>query len=183
MNIFGKTIIPLFLAAVMLASCGSGQSTRVSTFHPGAALPGTSVSAIRTTARMIIPAALLSVAVLGILASVFRSPIQGNERKMVEFSLAFAGWFVIGALLWVFVRFAHAQSGGSLIISPLALMPPVVNILLLIVLYMGQRRMAWGAFSAFLVNWIGLIFVMPASYPFGIAPFLESVFMLPFLPH
>src|SRR5688572_26284981 len=32
MNIFGKTLVPLFLVAVMMASCGSGQSTRVSTF-------------------------------------------------------------------------------------------------------------------------------------------------------
>lgn len=161
---------------------GSTQG-RVSTFHPDAALPGNSVSAIRTTARMIIPAALLSVIVLAILASVFRSPIKGNERKIAEFSLAFAGWFVIGALLWVSVRYAHAQSGGVLFISPLALIPPVVNILLLIVLFVWQRRMAWGAFSAFLVNWIGQIFVTPAAYPFGISPFLESVFMLPFLPH
>jgi hypothetical protein len=155
----------------------------LSRFNPLAALPGNSVSAIRTTARAIIPAALLSVVVLAILASVFRKPIQGNERTMVEFSLAFAGWFVTGALLWVSVRYAHAQSGGFLIISPLALIPPVVNILLLSVLYLWQRRMAWGAFSAFLVNWIGLIFVTPAAYPFGGAPFLESVFMLPFLPH
>jgi hypothetical protein len=34
-----------------------------------------------------------------------------------------------------------------LIINPLALIPPVVNMLLLIVLYVWQRRMAWGAFS------------------------------------
>lgn len=160
---------------------GSSQG-RVSTFHPDPALPGNSVSAIRTTARRIIPAALLSVIVLGILSSVFRRPIEGNERNMVEFSLAFAGWFVIGALLWVSVSYAHAQSSGVLIISPLALIPPVVNILLLIVLFMWQRRMAWGAFSAFLVNWIGLIFVTPATVPFGGAPFLESVFMLPFFP-
>jgi hypothetical protein len=161
---------------------GSSQG-RVSTFHREAALPGNIVSAMRTTARMLIPAALLSVIVLAIVASVFRMPIQRNVRQVVEFSLAFAGWFVTGGLLWVAVSVAHTQSGGVLMISPLALIPPVMNILLLIVLYVWRRRMAWGAFSAFLVNWIGLIFVTPAAYPFGGAAFLESVFMIPFLPH
>jgi streptogramin lyase len=162
---------------------GSSQG-RVSTFHPDAALPGNSVSAIRTTARMILPAALLSVTVLAILASVFGSPIQGNERKMIEFSLAFAGWFVIATLLWVSINYAQAQSSSPLIIPPQVLIPPIVNIVLLIVLFVWQRRMAWGALSAFLVNWIGLIFVTPAAYPFGGAPFLASVFMQPFfLPH
>lgn len=162
---------------------GSSQG-RVSAFHPEAALPVNSISAIRTVARTIVPAILLIVAVLTILAFMFGSSIQGNIKIIVEFSIAFAGWFVIGALLWVYIRDEHARSGGLFFINPLALIPPIVNILLLLVLYGLQRRMAWGAFSAFLVNWIGLIVVTPAAEPFSGAPFWESVLMLPFfLPH
>lgn len=153
---------------------------RVSTFHPEAALPVNSVAAIRNIARRIIPATLLSILVLAIVAAPFRSPIQGNEKKLAAFVLAFAGWFAIGTLLWGYIRYAHAQSGGMFFINPLALIPPLLNILLLIVLYGLQRRMAWGALSALLVNWIGLIFVTPAALPFGGAPFMETLFMLPF---
>ena len=158
---------------------GSAQG-RVSMFDQQAALPVNSISAIRTTARMIIPAVLLFFGVMAIVAAALRSPINGNERKAVAFALAFAGWFVIATVLWVYIRYSHAQSGGFLIISPLALIPPVVNSLLLILLWVKQRRMAWGAFSAFLMNWIGLIFITPAAVPFAGAPFMESVLMWPF---
>jgi len=152
----------------------------VSKFAPEGALPAQSLSAVRKAAETVVPVAFLSLALLAMWTIGFAQPGVTNRRVLVDFTIAFAGWFIIGSLLWIYARYAQTQSGGALIIHPFVFIPPVVNILLLILVYGWQRRMAWGAWSAFIVNWIGLILIQSASGQLTGTPFWESVFMLPF---
>ena len=158
---------------------GSSQGG-LSKFDPETALPVQSLSTIRTATESIIPAALLSIALLAIMAMAFARPGAANEKVIIAFSIAFAGWFLLNSLLWIYIRYSHEQSGGVLFINPLVLLPLLVNTLALIILYRANRWMALGAFTAFLVNWLVLVIVTPFVEPSGAASMWAAIFMIPF---
>jgi hypothetical protein len=149
-------------------------------FDPDAALPVQIQSAVRMAAEILVPIAFLSIALLVIGTLAFVRSGGTNSRRIVDFSIAFAGWFILNGLLWDYIRNSLAQSGGTLFIHPLVLLPLPVNILVMLLLYRRQRGMAWGAVSAFLVNWIGLILIRPFDDLFAGSPFWESILMIPF---
>lgn len=158
---------------------GSSQGA-LRKFDPDAALPVQIQSTVRMAAETLVPIAFLSIALLAICTVAFARPGGTNRKRIVDFSIAFAGWFILNGLLWEYIRNSQAQSGGMLFINPLVLLPLPVNILVMILLYRRQRGMAWGAVSAFLVNWIGLILVRPFDDLFAGSPFWEAILMIPF---
>jgi streptogramin lyase len=158
---------------------GSSQSG-LSKFVPETALPVQSLSTVRAAAESVIPLASLIVALLSMWVIAFARPGAANRMMIVDFLIAFAGWFILNSLLWGYIRYSHEQSGGILFINPLVLLPLSVNILLLIILYRWRRWMALGACSAFIMNWIGLILIRPAADPFSSPASWGAIFMIPF---
>ena len=154
---------------------GSSQGG-LSKFVPETALPQQSLSAVSTAAGTILPVIFLSLALLSMWGIAFGRPGAANARRLADISIAFTGWFLLNSLLWIYIRYSHEQSGAWLIINPLVFLPLPVNIFLMVVLFRWQRWMVFGAFSAFLLNWILLILVHPASNPL----FWQGLFMIPF---
>lgn len=152
----------------------------LSKFVPEGALPAQNLAIVRTAAETIVPIAFLSIALLTMWIIAFTPRGAANTKTTVDFSIAFAGWFLFSSLLWGYVRSAHEQSGGSLFISPVAFIPLPLHILVMTLLYRWRRWMALGAFSAFIINWIGLILIRPAADPFASSPFWDALFMIPF---
>jgi hypothetical protein len=97
-------------------------------------------------------------------------------RKTRDFSIAFAGWFIGNALLWVWIRHFYDQSGGLVFIDPRAFIPLPLNILFLLLLYATNRWMALGLMSAFTANWIVTILIAPFVNGSG----ASGIFMIPF---
>jgi ligand-binding sensor domain-containing protein len=149
-------------------------------FQPEAALSDQSLSTIRLAIETIVPAAILFTALLGLLKIAFDRPGVVNRKVIAAFSLAFAGWFLLNSLLWIYVRYSYEQSSSVLFINPLILLPLPVNILALILLYRANRWTALGALTAFLVNWLVLVIVTPFVDPSGAASILQGIFMIPF---
>ena len=153
-------------------------------FDPRATIPEWSLPAVRRAARLMIPAILLSITFLAIAITTRGKPmaeIRQSPKEILEFSLGFAGWFVIAILLWVFLRYSQAQSAvGLMFFNPLALLVPVVNLVLMTFLYARARRMARGAFSAIVVNSVGMILLLPISVGSVGTALLAAIFMTPF---
>jgi streptogramin lyase len=149
-------------------------------FQPEAALSDQSLSTIRLAIETIVPAAILFTALLGLLKIAFDRPGVVNRKVIAAFSLAFAGWFLLNSLLWIYVRYSYEQSSGVLIINPLVFIPLPLNILALIIVYRANRWMALGAFTAFLVNWLVLVIVSPFVGASGAAAMWLAILMNPF---
>jgi hypothetical protein len=97
-------------------------------------------------------------------------------RKIRDFSIAFAGWFIGNALLWGWIQYSYDQSGGLVFIDPRAFIPLPLNILVLVLLYLANRWMALGVLSAFTLNYIIMILLAPLVGSSGTA----GLFMIPF---
>jgi streptogramin lyase len=132
--------------------------------------------AISLAMQVILPAAILGVGLLALLrvASGRWGPV--TDRRIRDFSFAFAGWFIGNALLWIWIRYSHNQSNGLVFIDPRSLIPLPLNILVLVLLYMSNRWMALGNLSAFTLNWISVILLAPLVGGSSAA----GLFMLPF---
>lgn len=147
---------------------------------PDAASLARILPALSLARQVVLPAAILGVGLLALLrvASGRWGPVTG--RKVRDFSFAFGGWFIGNALLWVWIRYSHDQSGGLAFIDPRALIPLPLNILVLVLLYLANHWMALGVLSAFTLNCIIMILFAPLVGSSGAAGLLMIPFFLPF---
>jgi len=160
---------------------GSSYS-RLSRFDINAALPASSISVIHRAAVAIGAVIVLSIALFALLLTTSIRPSMPrltSRNEIGQFSIGFAGWFVVAMLLWVFLR-ASTPQVGFLFINPLALLAPLVNLLLLISFFARQRRMFSGALSALLVNWIALLLIGSGAEGVLSGSAVGTVFMVPF---
>lgn len=127
---------------------------------------------------VVLPAAILIVVLIVLLriASGSWQPVTG--RNIRAFWFGFAGWFICNALLWGWIRYSAAQSNAWIVIHPASLIPVPLNILMMLILYRSYRGVAFGAFSAFMANWILMILLSPMVAE-GAGMF--GVFMIPFV--
>ena len=148
-------------------------------WDPDAASLARILPAISLATQVILPAAILSVGLLALLrvASGRWGPVTG--RKIRDFSIAFAGWFIGNALLWGWIRYSYDQSGGLAFIDPRALIPLPLNVLILLLLYATNRWMALGLLSGFTANWIVMILISPFVDGSGAYGVLMIPFFLP----
>jgi ligand-binding sensor domain-containing protein len=157
---------------------GSSRAS-LNRWDPEAASLARILPAINLATQVILPAAMLGVGLLALLrvASSRWGPVTG--RKVRDFSIALAGWFLVNSLLWGWIRYSYDQSGGLAFIDPRALIPLPLNILLLALLYLTNRWMALGLLSAFTANWIVTILIAPFANGSGASGILMIPFFLP----
>ena len=148
-------------------------------WDPDAASLARILPALSLATQVILPAAILSVGLLALLrvASGRWGPLTG--RKVRDFSFAFAGWFILNALLWIWIRYSYDQSGGLAFIDPRTVIPLPLNLLTLLLLYATNRWMAFGLLSAFTVNWIVVFLIAPFVGGSGASAILMIPFFLP----
>jgi streptogramin lyase len=153
---------------------------RLTGFDPNAALPAGSIPAVHRTAMAIVPFILLNITLLAMLLTTSVRRSVANRKEIAKFSLGFAGWFVVALLFWFFLRYSNPPTDAFMFFNPLALLAPLVNLLLLIILFARQRRMFSGAISALLVNWSALLlFASGAEESLSLST-VGTLFMLPF---
>lgn len=149
-------------------------------WDPDAASLARILPAMSLATQVILPVAILGVGLLALLRVASGRWVPVTGRKIRDFSIAFAGWFVFNGLLWAWVRASHEQSSSPLFINPLVLLPILLNILALVLLYLANRWIALGVVSAFTVNWIVMILIAPFVDGSGASALLMIPFFLPF---
>lgn len=156
----------------------SGRLTRL---NPEAALPVKSLPSVRSAARALTPAILLSLALFIMAATIHIRPGAVNRWQIIDFSLGFVAWYAVAVLVWGFLRYFSLPSGPVFFyINPLIVLVPVVHLILMVFFYVRQRQMARGAFSAMVVNSVGILLISPlAAGSVGTALF-GAIFMTPF---
>jgi streptogramin lyase len=167
-----------------LALDGQGQvwigtfQDGLSKLDPASTLPATQLQALATLRVVAIPATLLSMALVTILAIAFSRRGAISSWTLLDFSLAFVGWFMMNSLLWIFIRSTTSrfEFGNPLVVIPL----PVNLVLLILVLLLKKRSMALGAFTAFLVNAIGTVLVTTVAVPLSPPAISGIACMFPF---
>jgi ligand-binding sensor domain-containing protein len=158
---------------------GSTQGS-VTKFDPAASLPAAILPAVRLGTQALLPGVLISLLLLAILATVQGRPDAGIARQITEFSLGFVTWYAIALLVWGFLRYSHVQSSSLLFFNPLAVLVPVVNLVLMILLYTKRRGMARGAVWAMVINSMGMLFMVPIGVQWVSTSLFAAVFMMPF---
>ena len=167
-----------------LALDGQGQvwigtfQDGLSKLDPASTLPATQLQTLATLGVVAIPATLLSIALVTVLAFAFSRPGAIRGWNILDFSAAFVGWFIINTLLWIFIRSTTSrfEFGNPLVVIPL----PVNIVLLILVLLLKKRWMALGAFTAFLVNAIGTVLVTAVAIPLSPPAISGIICMFPF---
>lgn len=167
-----------------LALDGQGQvwigtlQDGLSKLDPASTLPATQLHALATLRVVAIPATLLSMALVTILAIAFSRPGAIRGWNILDFSAAFVGWFMMNSLLWSFIRSTTSrfEFGNPLVVIPL----PANMILLILVLLLKKRWMALGVFTAFLVNAIGTVLVTAVAVPLSPPAISGTICMFPF---
>jgi hypothetical protein len=167
-----------------LALDGQGQvwigtfQDGLSRLDPASTLPATQLQALATLGAVAIPATLLSMALVTILAIAFSRPGAIHGWNILDFSMAFVGWFIINTLLWTFIR---STTSSFEFFNPLVIIPLPVNIVLLILILLVKKRwMALGGFTAFLVNAIGTVLVTAVAVPLSPPAISGTMCMFPF---
>jgi ligand-binding sensor domain-containing protein len=167
-----------------LALDGQGQvwigtsQDGLSKLDPASTLPTLQLQTLATLGAVAIPATLLSMALVTILAIAFSRPSAISSWTILDFSLAFVGWFIINSLLWTFIR---STTSSFEFLNPLIMIPLPVNIVLLILILLVKKRwMALGAFTAFLVNAIGTVLVTAVAVPLSPPAISGILCMFPF---
>jgi hypothetical protein len=154
------------------------------TATPGAPLPPPG-SAINFSIALLV--LLFAGALAGVLALAFRRPGAWNSKNLRHFSRGVLGWFLVNTLLWLWVNDSVAHSSGTLFINPVVAVPPLVNIVALLVLLASRRWIVMlGAFSAIMVNAIGTMLATPVTVTYqenviGAIIFNVPFFLPPFL--
>ena len=169
---------------IALALDGKGQlwvgtfQDGLSRLDPAATLPAQQMQTLVTLGVVAIPAALLSMALVTILVIAFARPGAVSGWIILDFSIAFVGWFIINSLLWTFIR---STASSFEFLNPWVVVPLPVNIVLMILILLAKKRwMALGAFSAFIVNAIGIVLVTAVEVPFSPPPISGILCMFPF---
>jgi len=170
--------------ATALALDGQGQvwigtlQDGLSKLDPGSTLPAAQLHVLATLRVVAIPATLLSMALVTILAIAFSRPGAISSWTLLDSSLAFVGWFIMNSLLWTFIRSTTSrfEFGNPLVVIPL----PVNMVLLILVLLLKKSWMALGAFTAFLVNAIGTVLVTAVAVPLSPPAISGITCMFPF---
>jgi hypothetical protein len=154
------------------------------TATPGAPLPPPGSAIYFSIALLVL---LFAGALAGILALAFRRPGAWNSKNLRHFSRGVLGWFLVNTLLWLWVNDSVAHSSGTLFINPVVAVPPLVNIVALLVLLASRRWIVMlGAFSAIMVNAIGTMLATPVTVTYqenviGAIIFNVPFFLPPFL--
>lgn len=156
---------------------GLHPSTTV-TATPGASLPPPGPATYFSIALLVL---LFAGALAGVLALAFRRPGAWNSRNWRAFSTGLLGWFLVNTLLWLWVNDSVARSSGTLFINPVVAVPPLVNIVALLVLLAARRWMVLlGAFSAIMMNAIGTLLATPVTATYQEDGIVAIIFNLPF---
>lgn len=170
--------------ATALAQDGQGQlwvgtfQDGLSKLDPASTLPALQLQTLATVGAVAIPAVLLSMALVTVLVIAFSRPGAISSRTILDFSVAFVGWFIMNSLLWIFIR---STTSSFEFFNPLVMIPLPVNIALLILILLAKKRwMALGAFTAFLVNAIGTVLVTAVAVPLSPPAISGIVCMFPF---
>ena len=160
-----------------------GTDAGLSMLDVKAALEPKSVQIIPAVLSVIIPSAVLGILLITGLTIAFTRPGALNALTIRDFFISFFGWFAIHILFWgVFNSIAQQLGPAAIILSFCVLAPLPLNIIvLLVILYRKRHWIALGAFSAFIVNSIGLILFAPSvTDPYYHFPLFEMFSMFPF---
>jgi hypothetical protein len=93
-------------------------------------------------------------------------PAKKNQpaRPVRDFGVAFVGWFAIQGLFWGLIIWTLSQMGsGAIAVVCFLLLPFPANVLILLRLYRKRQWLAFGGFSAIVVNSIWLILTKPVA--------------------
>jgi len=145
---------------------------------PASTLPASQTQTLTKLGVVAIPAVLLSMALVTVLAIAFSRPGAINGWTLLDFSFAFVSWFIMNSFLWIYIRSTTSrfEFGNPLVVIPL----PVNIVVIVLILLVKKRWMALGAFTAIFINAIGTVLVTAVEIPSSPSPISGILCMFPF---